>query len=91
MKILILKTDQKKAFEALKKAYKKCQSLNIGFYNNYGNIGAFDKDKIKSYNNEFAGGVIDNGQNIDNEFKSEVSWADDTHYFHPNGHPDIFK
>lgn len=74
-----LAPNQKKAFEKLKKAYKDCEKINIGFYNNYGTIGAFSKDKINDYSDK--GEIKDIGQNSENEFKSVDSWADDTHYF----------
>ncbi len=78
-----LEPDQRKAFLKLKKAYKDCEKLGVGFYNLYGSIGAFDTKKISHYNDTKDGGIENNGQNWQNEFKSVDSWADDTHYFHP--------
>lgn len=74
---------QRKAFLNLKKAYKECGKLGILFYNNYGTVGALDSKKLSNYSDDDSG-IMDTGQNMNNEFKHPAgdSWADDTHYFH---------
>lgn len=44
-----LTTAQAKAWSDLEKAFEKCKKANLGFYNRYGNLGCFDKRKIKEY------------------------------------------
>lgn len=87
-KIFQLKPEQQRAFNALKKAYKSCEKLGLIFYNNYGMLGCFDKDKIEEYNDDSENkhgehGINDTGQNSANEFNTVDSWADDPHFFHP--------
>jgi hypothetical protein len=81
--LLELTPEQQKAFNALKRAYKKCGKLNMGFYNNYGTIGVYDKAKISHYDDDKSG-ILDRNQNC-NQFQhpAGTSWADDPHYFHP--------
>lgn len=80
--IFELTPEQEKAFEALKRHYARCVKLNMGFYNNYGNVGVFDKAKISRYDDNKSG-IRDRGQNT-NVFTHPAgdSWADDPHYFH---------
>lgn len=49
MEIYKLNKEQQKAFNALKRAVNKCEKLNIGFINIYGDITAFDKSIIKDF------------------------------------------
>lgn len=77
-----LSSEQIKAFKKLKKCFDDCKKLNLGFYNNYGTIGAFDKRIISVYDDN-ASGILDQGQNWENEFKLPCNeWADDSHFFH---------
>ena len=76
-----LTKEQKRAFNRLRKAYSDCEKLGVLFYNNHGRLGAVDNAKIVNYNDE-ASGILDRGQNCDNEFMVVDSWDDDLHYFH---------
>lgn len=85
MELFELTPKQQKAFDNLKSAFKKCEGLNMLFYNNYGVFGAADLDKISEYNDEEDNASIyDNNQLNSNEFRLPCNeWADDSHYFHP--------
>lgn len=79
---------QQKVFNNLRKAFKLCENLNILFYNNYGRLGAVDRDKICEYNDEkLKNSIFDDNTLNANEFRLPCNeWADDNHYFQPIKH-----
>jgi len=81
--LFCLTPKQKMAFEELRKAYKKCESLGIYFYNCYSSLGGVDKNKIIDYSDKEKGEILNRGQNCLNEIKIPYEWTDDIHYFHP--------
>jgi len=79
-----LTSEQQKAFNNLKQAFKKCLDLKIMFYNNYGTLGAVDKAKINKFDDELSDDAIYQGDLNTNTFRLPCNeWADDDHYFHP--------
>jgi len=86
MGIFDLTSEQQKAFNRLKKAYKDCEKTGIFFYNNYGSLGAVDKNKIDGYGDEtissFKNELIYDDSRRLNTISIANEWADDTHYFH---------
>ena len=78
---------QQLAFNRLKRAYRDCKKLGVVFYNNYGTIGALDRDKFEDSfydDDEDEDSIADDGDNLGNEIMTDMtSWADDPHWFHP--------
>jgi len=82
-----LTAKQLKAFNQLKKAYQKCLDSGIYFYNYYGSLYAFDKDKINSVDNieyHYTKGLNEiSNSSIDaftqTPLKIEGEWTDDAH------------
>jgi len=81
--LFILTPEQDKAFKALKVAFKKCKKAGLFMYNNYGQLGVADENRISEYNDTpspFADGYTAHNPN---EFQLPCNeWADDPHYFH---------
>ena len=82
--LFTLNPEQRKAFENLKKAFKKCENAGLGFYNNYGTLGCYDSAKISHYDDKEKDGIYnDCTLNLDNQLQLPCQeWADDMHYFH---------
>jgi hypothetical protein len=81
--LFVLTDKQQKAFNNLKKAFKKCEGIGLMFYNNYGFLGVTDRSKISEYNDEPSD--LKDGSNASNPNELRLpcnEWADDTHYFH---------
>lgn len=77
-----LTIEQKRAFNALKRAINKCEKSGMLFYNNYGTLGLCDKKRVKAYNDqpsEYKDGDVLNPHEI---ILPCNEWADDDHFFH---------
>ncbi len=80
--IFKLKKDQQAAFNALKRAFEKCEKSGLMLYNNYGTIGACDGSIVRDYND-----LESDYPEIDYPNPNEIrmpcnEWADDAHFFH---------
>ena len=79
-----LTTEQKKAFNKLKKAYKECEKSGIYFANCYGDLMAFDKKLVAGYGDDSMPPDGEYTVKLHNGCPAESmrianEWADDTH------------
>lgn len=79
-----LTPEQKKAFNALKRAVKKCQDANVYFYQVLSTTHAMNGNVVVSVEEgrgiEAPGGMINTDELYMDSVSITDSWADDTHY-----------
>lgn len=81
MEIEDLTPEQIKAFNALKRAYKRCEKSGILFANWYGHLTAYNSDIVKGagdktmYNLDYL--FVEHGNNTSNYIELPNEWADD--------------
>jgi len=80
-----LTTTQKKAFDELRRAFNRCQSLDILLINHFGELIGFNKKYVADYTDQqsYTGdedrAVKTRGEHVEHGIKIPGEWADDEH------------